>query len=286
MARDKDQVKEIEVAIAKGDIVKLVSILTTLDSALQKEVIGAISGELTDAKRRQSMANIKALVSDADPQIREWVKESTATVYVDGMNNADKQITKFGITTAGGKLTVEILKDNVDLQPHLAAVNALISSSYNDFGNGLTGLVRSSERIISETSRRQIRQKLIDGRLVGSSIREIQKEIKDVLSNQGFTALVDRGGKKWSLKRYGEMLSRTHLLRANNEAIINRSLDFEIDIVQVSDHNTDTPICQKYEDNIYSISGNSKEYPKLPTQPPFHPNCKHRILMRPDLSRE
>ena len=112
----------------------------------------------------------------------------------------------------------------------------------------------------------------------------IRKELVKALKAQGVEALLDRGGRQWTLERYAEMLTRTHLIKANTEATTNRVAQFGVDIVEVSTHGADDDICAPEEGQLYSISGNSANYPPLDGhEPPFHPNCKHTLLPRPDL---
>lgn len=68
-------------------------------------------------------------------------------------------------------------------------------------------------------------------------------------------------------------------MEANNTAVINTALDVGADLVQVSSHNTDTPLCQEFEGKIYSISGKDPDFPALEEIPPFHPNCLHSLTV-------
>lgn len=181
-------------------------------------------------------------------------------------------------------LTVELLNSAPMMKPHLAAVNTLLSDAYLDFGNAITGFVRGSERILNEALKKQLRSSIAMGRLEGQAVTKIKKTITEQLADRGFTVLIDRGGNSWSLPRYSEMLTRTHLLKANNEGVVNRAGDFDIDIVEVSNINTDCDVCAEQEGEIYSLSGKSKNYPYIgDNEPPYHPNCRHTLLLRPDL---
>ena len=273
---------EIDKAIKRADIDELVKIVDKLDSAGRAVVLESIGTELTDIKKKKFIEKIKLSAIAADTETKKWLVGSMSEMYVGGINTTDDKIKKYGIKT-GEKITVEVLKTAKEMSPHLSAVNSLLSDAYLDFGNSMTGYVRGAEHIINDTMKRQIREKLAKGRLDGASIREITKIIKEDLGDRGFTVLLDRGGHKWNLKNYSEMLARTHLIKANNEATINRALEFDIDIMEISDHGTACPICIPYEGKKFSISGNSKKYPKLEIQPPYHPNCKHSLLPRPDL---
>lgn len=181
------------------------------------------------------------------------------------------------------RITPEEIKIARDLSIHSGTINALLSDSYLDFANGMNGLIRGAEQKINEAYKRQIRATMISKELTGKSIDKVKREVVEILGKQGFAVLKDRGGHTWTLRRYSEMLARTHTIRASNEALVNRANQFGVDIVQISSHAGACPICVPYEGKIYSLSGESIDYPQLDIQLPIHPNCRHVLLMRPDL---
>jgi len=209
---------------------------------------------------------------------QEWAKyTNNPKITVDSQKiGAEFQKTKL-------RITPDEIKVARDLSIHSGAINALLSDTYLDFANGMNGLVRGAEQKINEAFKRQIRAQIMAREVTGKSIDKVKREIVQLLGDQGFAVLKDRGGHTWTLRRYSEMLARTHTIRASNEALINRANQFEIDIVQVSTHSGACPICVPYEGKIYSLSGNSSGYPRLDIQLPVHPNCRHVLLMRPDL---
>jgi hypothetical protein len=102
--------------------------------------------------------------------------------------------------------------------------------------------------------------------------RNLYNQIKD----EGLK-LVDRAGRKWEPDRYVKMYSRTRSRELQTQGIKNRMNDYEFDLVKISDHvDVDgMDICNVYEANVYSLSGNHPDYPALSDEPPFHPNCAH-----------
>lgn len=188
------------------------------------------------------------------------------------------------IATQIQPMTVELLRGSSEFSPHISAINALLNDAYLDFGNSMTSFMRSGDRMLSEALKRQIRSNLVQGRLEGEAMRDIAKTVKESFINKGFIGLTDRSGREWTIDRYAEMVTRTHIMRANNEGAINRAKDFFVDVVEVSSHASACPICQPYEGKFYSISGTDKKYPPLAgNEPPYHPNCKHSLYYRPDL---
>jgi len=264
-----------------------------LNNAGRDIIIQALSTELNSNKKQQFIARLRSEAVKADTAVKQWVEQSIAPVYVSGVNQATKMFEvskkKFKLSTPEGvfmgKVTVTTLGKEKLLAPHLQAVNSLLADAYLDFGNTITGFVKGGERILNDQLKRQIRNTISQGVLDGAGIREVKKNVKEVFANKGFTVLLDKGGRQWELQNYSEMLARTHVLRANNEGVINRAGDFGIDIVEISSHGSDCPVCGKEEGKIYSISGKSKKYKAITGhEPPFHPRCKHTLMLRPDLS--
>jgi hypothetical protein len=86
---------------------------------------------------------------------------------------------------------------------------------------------------------------------------------------------ININGRNYDLIKYAKMVSRTRLRKVQSEAVKNECLEYDNDLIQISDHGTETKICMKFEGNIYSISGKNRDYPKIPGYPPYHPNCMH-----------
>lgn len=280
----KNQKQHTDKILKGANIDELLLIMNELETEAQTQILEALGSELTDKKKKVVVSRIQQAAIVADGKVKSWIVPAISSSYVAGMQLVDDQLKKFGFKTVLGNITIEVIKTVPEMQPHLAAVNSLLSDAYLDFGSGITGFVRGTEHTLNDALRRQIQSKIALGRLTGTDIRTIKKTITAELGERGFTTLLDRGGKRWQLNRYSEMLARTHIIKANTEATVNRAGDHDIDIVEVSTHGTEDALCLRFEGNIYSLSGRSKKYPVLPQRPPFHPNCKHTLLMRPDLS--
>ena len=272
--------------LKQADLDELLVIMNELEKAGETEMLAALSTELTEAKKKAAVANVQQAAVVTDGKVKEWLIPAVSEAYVAGATALHKELRKFGIKTALGKVTVEVLKTVPDMKPHLAAVNSLLSDAYLDFGSGITGFAKGAEHALNDALKRQVQSKLALGRLTGTDIRSIKKDIAAQLSDRGFSVLLDRGGNKWQLNRYSEMLARTHVIKANTEATINRGAELDIDIFEVSTHGAFDELCAPHEGKKYSRSGKSKNFPKLTESrtPPFHPNCKHTLLPRPDLS--
>lgn len=269
---------------------QLIAIVNKLDAQGRALVLNALNTQLSDAKKIQVLTQLRAHVTATDAAIRDWLVRGIGISYVAGANFSVKVLKAIGFKAPAGApaltpITVELLQSAPFLKPHLQAVNTLLSSAYLDFGNSMTGYVRGAEQILNDALKRQVRSQIAEERLSGSSIRDIKNVVKETIGDSGFTVLVDRGGKDWSLGRYSEMLARTHINKAANEAVINRNSDWGVDIFEVSAHGASDEACSSEEGNIYSLSGDSPNYPPLAGhEPPYHPNCTHNLIPRPDLT--
>lgn len=259
--------------------------ISRLNVAGREVIMKALSEQMSESRKQQLLTFIKSEAVTADTKVRDWVAKGISTTYVAGVNQANI-LYRSAVPNSKGilNITVDMLKTDTTLLPHLTAVNTLMSDAYLDFGSAITGFVRGSERILNDALKRQLRSTIATGRLEGDAIKDVAKDIKGVFADKGFTVLLDKGGKQWELERYAEMLARTHIIKANNEGVINRAGDFNVDIVEVSSHGSDDELCSSEEGKIYSISGKSDEYDALAGhEPPFHPSCRHTLLLRPDL---
>ncbi len=86
-------------------------------------------------------------------------------------------------------------------------------------------------------------------------------------------------GRNYQMKYYAELVGRTRLRHVQSESTLNMAAEYQMDLVEISNHGTTTVVCQEFEGNVYSISGKTKGYSKLKQEPPFHPNCWHNMFV-------
>jgi hypothetical protein len=73
------------------------------------------------------------------------------------------------------------------------------------------------------------------------------------------------------------MVARSRIAEAHTVSVVSMALDLDTEYVQVSAHNTTTPLCQEFEGKVFTITGSDSRFPELDLYPPFHPNCLHNI---------
>ena len=124
-------------------------------------------------------------------------------------------------------------------------------------------------------------------------LRDAAGSLISDLMQDGLTAFVDRGGRRWTLPNYCHMAVRTTSAQSANVGMLFDDEDH--DLYRVVPHQTPCPICAKYEGRVFSRSGTSPYYPPLTdifgkidkngdnslenTYLTIHPNCRH-VLAR------
>jgi hypothetical protein len=135
---------------------------------------------------------------------------------------------------------------------------------------------------------------LRDERLVGRGTiygaqRRLQQDLLKKAIDGKFIKIIDKNGndRLYNVRAYADMVARTEINKSQGQGCVNTALQYNSDLIQISSHNTTTPICQQYEGKIYSITGKDRLFPTLVELNPFHPNCKHTstVIFREVLER-
>ena len=80
-----------------------------------------------------------------------------------------------------------------------------------------------------------------------------------------FYRAIDRGGKRWKIDNYAEMLVRTHMIKANNAGFVNRLLENGVEPWKCPTTPSACPICQPHEGQGLQLDWQrQKKYGKAP----------------------
>ena len=138
---------------------------------------------------------------------------------------------------------------------------------------------RTRQRVLTEI---EINERLAIG-LIDGTPQSIKTELEDAIrariaNGQLLEVVGENRTTYWRPDKYAELVARTRVREAQTAGAIAQVREAGLDLVQVSSHQTDTELCQQFEGNVYSISGESQTYPQLEESPPFHPNCQHVLV--------
>ena len=117
------------------------------------------------------------------------------------------------------------------------------------------------------------------------NLRQISLNVAKYLRNQfGAGKFIRVKGRNYKLRYYAQMVSRTQMRIAQSLATRNTCRQYNNDLVQWSDHIQRYPDveCAPFAGNVYSWTGKSTRYKKIPAIPPTHPNCEHYLNAMPE----
>ena len=231
--------------------------------------------------RKLILAKIEAILTNLGVDVYEFIGKELPKYYKSGAADAVKQLHNIGAE-------VEI-PEGFNLI-HQEAIMALVNDTAKAFGESMTGVARSADLVLGKATRDLLTQQMAKGMIGGEALATVRKMIKATLREQGFAALTDKAGHKWTLDRYADMLFRTKAVEARNRGLANRAAENGYDLVQVSNNQTTHQECRVWEGKILSLTGKTPGYPTVAQAEEaglFHPNCKHAInILAPTLAKQ
>lgn len=99
-------------------------------------------------------------------------------------------------------------------------------------------------------------------------------------ASKGITGFVDKAGRRWEISSYAEMSVRTSVIRSQVQGHLDKLSANDVDLVYVSNHPEECPLCRPWEGKVLSISGRSAGYPTVAQATHaglFHANCTHAV---------
>jgi hypothetical protein len=237
------------------------------------------------AKAEEIKRKARRIVTYLNGVSGRWTRQTTKVAYEKAAEKAKAQLWKLGrriprgiMPARSGPAVVEATADTALLKATgsiMRTVEQFVSAALMGTGatKSLVGAVQEFgyedlADAIDDLAEQAVKQELSRGAL--------QKQIMDLLRQQvGDENFIQIGDRMYNLRAYAKMVARTSLAEAQTQATLDQCALYENDLVQVSVHQTVCDICLEYEGNIYSISGNDPNYPKLEEWAPFHPNCGH-----------
>ena len=213
------------------------------------------------------MTDIRGILTTLASDSEEWINDNTPKLYKTGVGFATSSIKELGVNDAN------FAKVN------MSAIEILSADFFDNLAMGINNSGASLQTTLRQIALKSVQKNLILGKGTSGSAGEMYN---DLLSN-GLTSLRDRAGHSWNLMTYSSMVIRTKTREIVTAGTVNTMVmagdkyggDGLFDLMQVSSHNGSCPICLPYQGKVYSISGDSPNYPKLNKMTPFHPNCRH-----------
>ena len=279
----RDRVKELEkiYRIAGKDIAKALSLFDI--------------GNYQELKVMKTEQEVDRIVKKLNRSVIKWADNAIPEAYRKGYDvsrtrleilgaEIDKEFPPITHKNAAGDYTDNtidvLLKANMSIKPNVAiylylarqASNSLMQIQEFSFENEEVLMGILDDAIEEGASRGKLEQL-------------IRVHFKRDLYERKFIKI---NGRNYDMIKYARMVARTEMRTVQSAAVKNTCQQFNNDLVEISSHGTDcrSNICQQYEGNVYSISGNHPVYPVLDSWPGWHQNCEHSAAPTSEVALE
>lgn len=250
-----------------------------------KQIVAALleiqnNSPTDDIYQRQAslLRQIEVILTELNSKNKAWCDEMLRQAFSDGQALA--------ILTSGGATTLAEAAAGVQFSMLAQqTVEAAINSTYNHLLSATQNTERRVKQIVRQTVGDIIRQRTLQqyGRntIKKDIVQQLTKKgLSKKVTEEGFIGIIDAKGRKWSLDRYAEMVTRTELNNAHVEGVKVSGIERGIDTALISTHNA-PDACGQFEGMIISLNGLTEgllTYDELRnTNLIWHPNCKHKV---------
>jgi len=256
--------------LVEKNVDEMSTIINAIDAEVASILALAVTKKVTISSRAKTINEINLIVVEGKSKIDDLLIEIMPESYKKGIADANNALPN-------------VLSSKALSPAHAAQINVLLADASADFGIGLEGVSKKAGQTLGRVASEQIRLRITEGVIDGASIPKISKSVLEELRKQGFVSFTSRNGRNMKLTKYSEMLTRTHIMRAANEGTLTRGMELGHTIFEMSKHGgVEDDACLSAErQQFFDTTG--KKYP-VPPQMPIHPNCRHKLFLRPDLS--
>jgi hypothetical protein len=274
--------------ISPQDAEKLADGLRTTFSNLEGILLERIarrlgSGTASPSWRDDKLAQVQALKNEISELVEQFTKgmdgyieKGIKKAFEMGKNGADMDIIEAQRQGYDGQAVRNLQTATMTTVAPLntLAVSALVAEAVGAIDGMKFNILRKSE-----DAYRQVIARTATSVIAGTEtkLQAVQRAINE-FADAGITGFVDKAGRNWNIGSYSDMAVRTAVGRAAMAGHELRLGELEHDLVIVSQHPDECPLCRQYEGKIFSLKGTSEKYPPLAVAKAgglFHCNCGH-----------
>jgi hypothetical protein len=227
--------------------------------------------ELTNAGANATIKKIGGIFGGLREKASGWVERVIPKAARDG------------VTRALGALGIGRKRDE---EPPINRANReMMTAATQDVYADLLVVTQNIDRRTKAAIRKAVAEAMranmaagVNGRrtINADTAAQIRKDLGAAVDN----AIIDAAGRRWKVETYVDMVTRTKLMQATNDATINEALDRGVQYGVISRHGA-TDGCANWEGRTVKLTREAPgDYPfigDLPRREIFHPNCRHTI---------
>ncbi|WNF07469.1 phage minor capsid protein [Brevibacillus borstelensis] len=257
------------------EIARLVSAYTKAMYRIATELQRLDVTDITRANAQAALAEVVRILSELNGTSAEWVTRNLPIAATDGVAAA---IFALGVAETFEEAR-NIAKFN---RMNKAMVDAIIADTQSDLlavTQNVERKVRAAVRQVTAESMRANMARGVNGRRTIS--RDVLDGLRKKLGDSVNTGIVDAAGRRWKPDVYVDMVTRTKMMFAHQEATVNEAAAREAYYGVISRHGA-TDACRNWEGRTVKLTPDAPgRYPYLGDlrggRDIFHPNCKHIV---------
>ena len=215
------------------------------------------------ATLRRVQQILRDMVDDSEQYVPKMVSYPflTGKGTFKGYGSAEEIIQR---TDAETRRLIEQLSDNLLGEITEAAATAYQSSADLITAQNALKAAENGKTLIGRHSPDIYRKNVLTGVLTttatGAGPLTSVEAVARSIEKEGIPAFIDRAGRKWSLRDYGNMATRTTFRQAQTAAELTKD---DHDLYEVLRHPAPCRVCAIYSGRVYSKSGTNPNYPSL-----------------------
>jgi hypothetical protein len=247
----------------------LLALVAAFAARLALAIREALNGSLARRRdRTAARAVLRREIGDFNDRVPRLVELTIADAFEDGNGRAEKRI---------GDLPERRKLSRINEQ----AIAVLVENLTGSLTDAATQIGRRADDVFRREGLRQALGQIADELPVSRAAEQLRER----LEREGMVTFRDRAGRHWKLDAYARMVVRTVTAEARNQGVAAQMLARDFDLVEIighknCNHHPGDPNhpCVRLPGKVLSLTGKTPGYEKLPSLPPWNPNCEHGIL--------
>lgn len=274
----------------KGSGAALGSIYASAAADVLSELKSMSPEDYTTTRAGQSRWKIGQIVSALNFNARKWVDESIPRAYRTTAQSASRRC-----LVLGGQQSKRF-----NTERHEKAASKLADSTFKDLYKANNSILETAGKYLATLGFSKSRMDAYlmqafdskelegwiddligDASLTGESRTSVYAQIRDrLLDKVKGKDFIEINGRNYNLRNYAELVAGYRMREAATEATLNSAAEYNHDLVEIPDDGNPCVICAEIQGKVYSISGDSDDYPELTDDitPPIHPWCFPRHM--------
>lgn len=257
------------------EISRLVSEYTRAMYRIASELQRLDLTDMSRANAQAALAEVVRILSELNGTSAEWVTRNLPIAATDGVAAA---IFALGVAETFEEAR-NIAKFN---RMNKAMVDAIIADTQSDLlavTQNVERKVRAAVRQVTAESMRANMAQGVNGRRTIS--RDTLEGLRKKLGDSVNTGIIDAAGRRWRPEVYVDMVTRTKMMLAHQEATVNEAVAREAYYGVISRHGA-TDACRGWEGRTVKLVPDAPgNYPYIGDlrggRDIFHPRCRHIV---------